>query len=129
MKNATKKPECIDLSRMSRDELEDEFIKLYTRCSLAEAKTDRLLEEIRLAMQKRYGRSTEKDITGQLSLFDAPEDEKIQEDEELPKEEREIRKLVDQAVGIRKNKNSLKAPIEKKDLTSLEVRSITFVRS
>lgn len=129
MKNATKKPECIDLSRMSRAELEDEFIKLYTRCSLAEAKTDRLLEEIRLAMQKRYGRSTEKEIAGQLSLFDAPEDKQIPEDEKLPKEEREIRKLVDQAVGIKKNKNSLKAPIEKKDLTRLEVRSITFVRS
>ncbi len=70
MKNETKKPESIDLSRMTRVELEDEFIKLYTRCTLAEAKASLLLEEMRRTIQKRYGRSSEKGFPGQISLFD-----------------------------------------------------------
>ena len=129
MKNDVKKPESIDLSKMSRAELEDEFIKLYTRCSIAEAKADRFLEEMRLAMQKRYGRSSEKGFAGQLSLFDTVDNEHAHADEKLPEDEKQIRELVDQAVGIKKKDDKTKGPIKKKDLADLEVRTIEFIKS
>ena len=129
MKNDVKKPESIDLSKMSRAELEDEFIKLYTRCSIAEAKADRFLEEMRLAMQKRYGRSSEKGFAGQLSLFDPVDNEHAHADEKLPEDEKQIRELVDQAVGIKKKNDKTKGPIKKKDLADLEVRTIEFIKS
>ena len=129
MKNDVKMPESIDLSKMSRTELEDEFIKLYPRCSLAEARADRFLEEIRLAMQKRYGRSSEKGFTGQLSLFDTLDCGHSQADEKLPEDEKEIMELVDQAVGIKKKNDKSKGPIKKKDFANLEVRTVEFIKS
>ena len=45
---------------MSRSELEKGYMELYTRCSIAEAKADRFLEEYRLAQARRFGKSSEK---------------------------------------------------------------------
>ena len=129
MKNETKKPESIDLSRMTRVELEDEFIKLYTRCTLAEAKASLLLEEIRRTIQKRYGRSSEKGFPGQISLFDIIKNDSHQSEEKLPEDEKEVRELVEQAVGIKKKNDKSKDPIKKKDFADLEVRTVEFIKS
>ncbi len=132
MKNDAKKPSRIDLSSMSRTELEDEFIKLYTRCSIAEARADRFLEQIRLSMQRKYGRSSEKDFAGQLSIFDFIDSDKTDVDksqEKLPEDEKEIRELVDQAVGTKKKDGKEKGPIKKKDFADLEVRTVEFIKS
>lgn len=40
MKKETEKIEQIDFSKLSRSELEDEFIKLYERCTVAEARAE-----------------------------------------------------------------------------------------
>lgn len=130
MNKGQKKPESIDLSKMSRSELEDEFIKLYTRCSLAEAKVDRFLEELRLGMSRRYGRSSEKDILGQLSFSDLMKStDKEPTGQEPADDEEKVRQLVDEAVGGRKKGNGINGPIPKKDLADLEVRTIEFKRS
>lgn len=135
MKNAAKKLESIDLSGMTRSELEDEFIKLYTRCSLAEAKADRFLEELRRAMQRRYGRSSEKGFPGQISLFDyygiknPSDNENLSEAEKLSEDEQEVRELVEQAVGGTKKEKADRKPVKKKNLADLEVRSVEFVKS
>ena len=41
-----KKPEIVDLFSMTRPELEDAYIKLYTKYAEAEAKLERFLQEI-----------------------------------------------------------------------------------
>ena len=126
----TKKDGRIDFSQMTRSELEDAYIKLYTRCSLAEAKADRLLEAIHLAMQKRHGRSSEKDFPGQLSLFDNEEKKEAPENKEpLSEDEKKIQELVDNAVGGKKKAKAGKGSIQKKDLSHLEVHTIEFIKS
>lgn len=127
MNKDVKKPRVVDLSGMSRTELEDEYIKLYTRCTIAEAKADRFLEEIRRSRAKRYGSSSEKNFAGQLTIFDllGKEEEKADPEEGL-NDESEIRELVEEAAGCKKGKQSRKEKIEKKDLSDLEVEIVEF---
>ena len=69
MSNKLKKPKkTIDLSKMSRTELEHGYMELYTRCAIAEAKADRFLEEYRLSQERRFGKSSEKGIAGQMTI-------------------------------------------------------------
>lgn len=60
----------INLSSLSREELEKEYIKLQTDLAVAKAKLDKYEELYKLAQQRTFGRSSEKDVAGQLSLDD-----------------------------------------------------------
>jgi hypothetical protein len=88
---------------------EDEFIKLYERCTAAEARAEHFLEEFRIAMQKRYGRSSEKEISGQITIAEYMEKEfgtafeSTSEDENLPKDEKGVRELINQADSTAKS--------------------------
>ena len=62
----------IDLSNLSRKELEDAYIKLNIECESAKAKTDWYKEQYELSKSKLFGRSSEKNIPGQLSFDDLP---------------------------------------------------------
>ena len=61
-----------DLSSLSREELEKRYIELNTKYESAVAKMNWYLEQYRLAMQKKYGQSSEKGIDGQMTLEDLP---------------------------------------------------------
>ena len=61
-----------DLSSLSREELEKRYIELNTKYDSAVAKMNWYLEQYRLAMQKKYGQSSEKGIDGQMTLEDLP---------------------------------------------------------
>ena len=134
MKKETEKIEQIDLSKLSRSELEDEFIKLYERCTAAEARAEHFLEEFRIAMQKRYGRSSEKEISGQITIAEYMEKEfgtafeSTSEDENLPNDEKEVRELINQADSTTKASTG-KSGIPKKNLASLDVQTVEFVKS
>ena len=76
MSNKLKKPKkVIDLSKMTREELEKGYMDLYTRCAIAEAKADRFLDEYRLAQARRFGKSSEKGIAGQMTIAQYMKDE------------------------------------------------------
>ena len=62
----------IDLSNLSRKELEDAYVKLHIECESAKAKTDWYKEQYELSKSKLFGRSSEKNIPGQLSFDDLP---------------------------------------------------------
>ncbi len=103
MNKGTEKIEQIDLSKLSRSELEDEFIKLYERCTAAEARAEHFMEEFRIAMQKRFGRSSEKEISDQITIAEYMKKEFgtasgcPSEDENLQNGEKEVRELINQA--------------------------------
>ena len=59
-----------DLSAFSRDELEKRYINLETEYKSALAKAAWYEEQYKLAQQRRYGKSSEKDIVGQMSVED-----------------------------------------------------------
>lgn len=130
MSNKLKKPTVVDLSKMSREELEDAYVQLYTRCAVAEAKADRFLEEYRLSQQRRFGRSSEQGVAGQYSLTDFMKSNHTQP---IPAavptmndDEAEIKRLVDKAIGAKQAANKSNGPIPKKDLSGIEVRSVEF---
>ena len=62
--------QATDLSALSRDELEKRYINLETEYKSALAKAAWYEEQYRLAQQRRYGKSSEKNITGQMSVED-----------------------------------------------------------
>lgn len=70
MNNKDKKE--TDLSGLSREELEKKYVQLNTKYNSTIAKLNWYLEQYRLAMQKRYGKSSEKEIDGQINLSDLP---------------------------------------------------------
>lgn len=59
-----------DLSALSRQELEKDYIELKVKLTAAEAKNDWYVQQYRLMKQKQFGSSSEKGIDGQLSLVD-----------------------------------------------------------
>ena len=59
-----------DLSALSRDELEERCIILETEYKSALAKAAWYEEQYKLAQKRRYGKSSEKDIAGQMSMED-----------------------------------------------------------
>ena len=128
MGTETKKPDIVDLFSMTRTELEEAYIKLYTKCAEAEAKLERFLQEIRRSRARHYGTSSEKNITGQMTIFDLPgmKEENPQVSAQSPEEEEAIRELVEEATGKSKKARSRKGKIEKKDLSALEVETIEF---
>ena len=123
-----KKPEIVDLFSMTRPELEDAYIKLYTKYAEAEAKLERFLQEIRRSRTKCYGVSSEKNFTGQMTIFDLPgmKEENPPVSAQSPEEEEAIRDLVEEATGKSKKGHCRKGKIEKKDLSALEVETIEF---
>lgn len=66
--NAMKK--TYDLSGFSREELEKENVKLHTQLEATQMLLDHYEELYRLEKQKKYGRSSETQIDGQMSLDD-----------------------------------------------------------
>ena len=135
MSNKLKKPsKTIDLSKMSRSELENAYVELYTRCAVAEARADRFLEEYKIAQQKRFGRSSEKGITGQITIAEylkseMDADEKQDESKSataVKDDEAEIQQLVEKATGTDKKNSSKGGPIPKKNIDDLEVVTVDF---
>lgn len=62
----------VDLSNLSRKELEEAYVKLHIECESAKAKTDWYKEQYELSKAKLFGISSEKSIPGQLSFDDLP---------------------------------------------------------
>ena len=62
----------IDLSALSRQDLERKYILLMTEYESSQAQIEWYKEQYRLSLQKRYGTSSEKNIVGQMSLSDLP---------------------------------------------------------
>lgn len=62
----------IELSNLSRKELEEAYVKLHIECESAKAKTDWYKEQYELSKAKIFGTSSEKSIPGQLSFDDLP---------------------------------------------------------
>ena len=64
-----------DLSSMSRDELEQNIIELTTQVEFQKQRIQWLQEQFNLLQQKRFGVSSEKDMTDgdQMSLFNEAE--------------------------------------------------------
>ena len=138
MSNKLKKPKkVIDLSKMSRTELEKQYMELYTRCALAEAKADRFLEEYRLSQERRFGKSSEKGIAGQMTIADYMKGEVTQSNSEQDSsnnnqnndtsdDEAELKELVEKATGTGKKEKKKGGPISKKNLDDVEVEVVEF---
>ena len=60
----------INLSSLSREELEQEYLKLHTEYTSAMAKAAWYEEQFRLSRQKRFGASSETGVSGQMSFED-----------------------------------------------------------
>ena len=73
------KKTVIDLSKMSRTELEDAYAQPYIRCLSAESRAERFLEEYKLSRDKYCGKSSEKNILGQYSIYDYIDKPKAEE--------------------------------------------------
>ena len=138
MSNKLKKPvKVIDLSKMSREELEKGYMDLYTRCAVAEAKADRFLDEYRLAQARRFGKSSEKGIVGQMTIAEymkgettsstdlanesAANDTTNDVDDEV-----ELKELVEKATGTGKKEKKKGGAISKKNLDNLKVEVVEF---
>ena len=68
----------MDLSKLSREELEAKYIKMSTELEAAKMKITWYEEQIRIHQQKRFGASSEKtEISEQISLFNEPENEQV----------------------------------------------------
>ena len=66
----------IDLSIMSRHELEEEYVKVNDRAAALQAEVEWLREQLKLSKSKLYGVSSEKNLRNdgeQLSLFNEAE--------------------------------------------------------
>ena len=73
-----------ELNKMNHQSKNDIICQMQDRLDKLEHDYENLIEQIRLANQQKFGRSTEKlsEITGQLSFFNEPEafcDETAQE--------------------------------------------------
>lgn len=120
------KEDVIDLSKFSRDELEEEYLKLYMRCAQAEAKADRFLEEFKIAQQKRFGKSSEKNITGQMSLDDFNFFNEAETSASEACEEPNLDDVINKQQGDEKKKKKRKGKPSRKDLSGLEVKTEEF---
>ncbi len=60
----------MDLSSLSREELEKEYIKLHTEYESAQALINWYVEQYKLSREKTFGRSSEAGIAGQMSFED-----------------------------------------------------------
>ena len=135
MSNKLKKPsKVIDLSKMSRAELEKGYMEIYTKWTIAEAKAERFLEEYRLSQERRFGRSSEKGIVGQMTIAEymkgemEPSNDNTCDSDANAKadDETEIKELVEKATGTDKKDRKHNGPISKKNLDDLEVEVIEF---
>ena len=126
------KRSVIDLSKYSRDELESEYIKLYGKYLQAEAKADRYEENFKISQQQRFGRSSEKNIAGQMSLADFDEFNIFNEAEASASddiEEPNLDKTIEKQKAAEEKKKKRKGKPSRKDLTGLEVKEQEFVLS
>ena len=125
MSNKIKK-DVIDLSKYSRDELEEEYLKLYTRCAQAEAKADRMMEEFKIAQQKRFGKSSEKNIAGQMSLDDFNIFNEAEAASATDCEEPNLEVVIDNVNAEAAKKKKRKGKPSRKDLSGLVVEEVEF---
>jgi hypothetical protein len=54
----------VNVSNLSRKELEEAYLKLHIECESAKAKTDWYKEQYELSKAKQFGTSSEKNIPG-----------------------------------------------------------------
>ena len=66
-----------DLTKLSRNELENNFVKLETQVEELSAKIAWYEEQYRLSKQKIFGSSSEKTDGLQINLFNEPEAESV----------------------------------------------------
>ena len=113
-----------DLSSLSREELEKRYIELNTKYDSAVAKMNWYLEQYRLAMQKKYGQSSEKGIDGQMTLEDLPlfnEAEAMREPINIEASEEELLEAKDtKKQSTRKNVKTLPVVVDTYELSSEE---------
>ena len=124
-KQAKSKVEAVDLSKYSRSELEQEYMKLYIKCAQAEAKAERFLEDFKLAQDKRFGKSSEKNIEGQMSLSDFNIFNEAEASKEMLNIEPDIESLTQENTGV-KDKNKKKKGSKRKDISKLQTNVIEF---
>lgn len=68
----------MDLSKLTREELENQAMKLLTENQELKMKLNWYEEQIRIHKQKRFGTSSEKtEADGQVSLFNEPENDQV----------------------------------------------------
>lgn len=114
--NKTSKKQAVDLSKMSREELEQQYMKLHTEYTGAMEKLEWLQQQFILSRKRMYGRSSEADMaSGQLTLEDFGlfnEAEALREPFNMePKEEDVIKEYAKQKRGKHK-KNVDNLPVE-----------------
>jgi len=112
-----------DLSSLSREELEKRYIELNTKYDSAVAKMNWYLEQYRLAMQKKYGQSSEKGIDGQMTLEDLPlfnEAEAMREPINIEASEAELLGGNTKKKSKRKNIKALPVVVDTYELSSEE---------
>ena len=108
----------IDLSIMSRHELEEEYVKVNDRAAALQAEVEWLREQLKLSKSKLYGVSSEKNLRNdgeQLSLFNEAELHQNPHAEEPDSNE----------IIKQKRQNSKKGKKQKKVL-SLPVELVTY---
>ncbi|MFA5670804.1 MAG: IS66 family transposase [Balneolaceae bacterium] len=77
MKTTKKANKKIDITKYSRSELENEFMKLSSQIEELSARIEWYEEQYRLGREKRFGASSEKTTLDQISLFNEPEAETV----------------------------------------------------
>lgn len=117
----------IDLSKYSRSELEQEYIKLHSELLKEQAKVNWYVEQFTLSQQHRFGRSSEQHIEGQMSLDDINlfnEAETFREMLNIEPKDEELLKGEHQE----ENKSSKKSKKNKrkKDIAALPVQEFTY---
>ena len=104
----------IDLSNMTRHDLEEEFVKVNDRVMALQAEVNWLREQLKLSRSKKYGASSEKGLADgeQLSLFNEAElHQDPQAEEPTEKDLTAMRKKASRKGGKQKKTRSL--PIER----------------
>ena len=97
----------IDLSAMSRQELESEYIQLNDRHTALKIEAEWLREQLKLSKSKMYGKSSEKGLLDdgvQLSLFNEVELHQDPQEEEPTVEEITVQKRQGKKKGTKKQK-------------------------
>lgn len=110
--------EMQNLAEMSREELEKNYIKLHTQLAQANQLLNFYIEQLRLSHIKKYGKSSEKNADGQLSLSDVFEDIMLFNEAETLKEPINIEPSEEKLVSGKHKK--------KKDLKALPVKEIIY---
>lgn len=110
--------EIQNLAEMSREELEKNYIKLHTQLSQATQLLNFYIEQLRLSRIKKYGKSSEKNTDGQLSLNDVFGDIMLFNEAETLRDPINIEPTEEKLISRKRKK--------KKDLKSLPVKEVIY---